>query len=267
MNLIVPLMINVVLAVGALLLKALSLSGALAATVVGFVILHCIGWGGWAVLLLFFLSATILGHVNKLLSDQSEKRIQKKSGPRDWAQVFANGGLAAVAALLYGISGLAVALVMFGASLACATADTFASEAGTLSKSPPISIRTGTIVPKGMSGGITLLGTISSVVGALLIALAWFAACASYHNAPFFFLALIIGGCGIFGSFVDSYLGATVQAHYWDAENKQLTEHKKRNGKTLELCRGISWIDNDTVNFISNAAAVLLASGLSALVL
>jgi hypothetical protein len=46
-----------------------------------------------------------------------------------------------------------------------------------------------------------------------------------------------------------------------------VTEHEQRNGKKLELCRGIRWIDNDVVNFLSNVIAVLVGSGFSLIIL
>jgi uncharacterized membrane protein len=72
---------------------------------------------------------------------------------------------------------------------------------------------------------------------------------------------------GVVGAFVDSLLGATLQGHYWDPDKKQITEHSAIDGKKLELCRGVRWIDNDVVNFLSNAIAVMVGGGLSLLFL
>lgn len=179
----------------------------------------------------------------------------------------ANGVLAGGAALFYSLGGGTLALVMFGASVATATSDTWASEAGVLSKTPPVSITTFRVVPRGMSGGITWLGTMSSIVGSLVIAMAWYATFAPYNESKFLFLASIVALSGVVGSFADSLLGATLQGHYWDPDGEQITEHSTRDGKRLELCRGVRWIDNDVVNFLSNAISVMIGGGLSLLFL
>lgn len=262
----IPLAVNLTLAIVAFALHWLTISGALSALVVGFLVFHFTGLGGWVLLMLFFTTSNILGKLAKTVAGNVGIEIQKKSGARDWAQVMANGGLGAASALLYGLSGSRISLVMFGVSVAASTADTWASEVGILSQKPPVSIRTFRPVPTGMSGGVSLLGTLSSLLGSMLIAIAWYATFADYFDSSWLFLASIIAVSGMVGSLADSYLGATVQGHYYDPVKKQMTEHDQKNGEKLELCRGIRWIDNDTVNFISNAIAVFLGVGFSFIV-
>ena len=55
-------------------------------------------------------------------------------------------------------------------TLAAVTADTWATELGAFSPIPPRLITSGETVPRGSSGGITLLGTLGSLLGAGLIA-------------------------------------------------------------------------------------------------
>ena len=264
---LIPIGVNGVVAIVAQRAKILTLSGSIAAFVIGSLAFHYVRLGGWVLLILFFVTANILSKLSRAVFKVVEPGIQKKNGPRDWAQVLANGGLAGAAALYYGLSGDTLALVMFGASIAASTADTWAGEAGILSRRPPVSIRTFVVVPKGMSGGVTWLGTFSSLVGSSIIALAWYATFAMYTNHKWLFLASIIAISGAIGSVVDSFLGATVQAHYYDPKREQITEHEQRDGVRLELCRGVRWIDNDVVNFLSNVVAVLIASGFSLIIL
>ncbi|WP_422482247.1 DUF92 domain-containing protein [Pleomorphochaeta sp. DL1XJH-081] len=266
-RILIPLFANIALAVISYILHWLTLSGAVSALLVGFLTYRFTGFGGWALLMLFFITANILGKVSRAVSRAIDNGIQKKGGTRDWAQVMANGGLAAAAALLYGLDGGRLGLVMFGAAIAASTADTWAGEAGILSRKPPISIKTFKPVPTGMSGGVSLLGTLSSLLGSILIAIAWYATFADFNDSSWVFLASIIAVAGMVGSLVDSYFGATIQGHYYDPESKRITEHEQRNGKKLELCRGIRWIDNDVVNFLSNVIAVLLGWGLSLIIL
>ena len=257
---------NLVLAIGAWSLRWLSVSGAISAFIIGIFTFWFTKIDGWLLLMLFFLTANILGKISRSVTKQLDLGMQKKSGRRDWAQVVANGGLAAASALFYGASTSRMALVMFGCAVAASTADTWAVEAGILSKTPPISIATGKPVPPGQSGGVSLLGTFSSLLGSLLIGLAWYGSFADFSDSSWIMCASIIVVSGFLGSVVDSLLGATLQGHYWDPEKNRITEHDNRDSMPLELCRGIRWIDNDVVNFISNLVAVLIGIILTLLV-
>lgn len=267
MNPFIPLAVNLLMAIASKALKWLTVSGAVSAFVIGFLVMRFFGIGGWVLLLLFFVTATVLGRLSRRVASKETRSIQKKGGTRDWAQVLANGGLAAVSALLYGLAGGILPLVLFGASLSASTADTWASEAGILSPRPPVSILTGRPVPTGMSGGVSFLGTASSILGAIMIALAWYATFAVYTDPSWILFASIVAASGVIGSLADSLLGATLQGHYHDPERKQVTEHESIDGVRLELCRGVRWIDNDVVNFLSNVIAVLIASGFSLIIL
>jgi uncharacterized protein (TIGR00297 family) len=259
--------INLLLGLVSWRLRWLTVNGAMSAVLVGSGVLHFTGFGGWLLLMLFFLTANVLGKIARAATPPAAEGIQKKGGRRDWAQVMANGGLALSAALFYGMEGGTLALVMFGSAIAASTADTWAGEVGILSRKPPVSITSFQRVPTGLSGGISLLGTLSGLLGSLLIAIAWYGAFALDSNLSWVFLTSIITIAGFSGMIVDSLLGATLQGHYWDPERNQITEHDQRDGQRFELCRGVRWIDNDMVNFLSNAIAVLIGSGLSLIIL
>lgn len=267
MAIVIPLVINGIILIAAALLQLLTFSGGISAFILGVIIYYFTGFKGWVLLIFFFVSANFIGRVGRYVKAVDTSKIHKKGSKRDWVQVFANGGIAGISALLYGLTGNLVALTMFGASLAASTADTWASEAGILSSAPPVSIITFKPVPPGMSGGVSLLGSVSAVAGALLIGSSWYNAYGAQEELHFIMLATIITISGVIGSFADSYLGATIQGHYWDSVNDLITERESRDGVKFELCRGIRWIDNDMVNLISNVIAVLFASTISFIVL
>jgi uncharacterized protein (TIGR00297 family) len=222
-DLLIPFGVNLILLFIALKMKLLTVSGSVASFLLGFVVFYFMTFVGWLILVFFFVSANILGKVGKLVTSVDISKIHKKGGQRDWVQVFANGGIAGIAALIYGFTGSLLPLVMFGASLAASTADTWASEAGILSSQKPVSIITFTPVPKGMSGGVSWLGSLSAIIGSILISFLWFVSYSIKGDVRFFLLASIIALAGIAGSFVDSYLGATLQGHYWDSINNLVT--------------------------------------------
>src|SRR5260221_9680178 len=65
-------------------------------------------------------------------------------------------------------------------------------------------------------------------------------------------LPLIALISGLAGSFFDSLLGATVQAMYYCPACDMETERRIHScGTMTKTLRGISWINNDTVNFLA----------------
>src|SRR5207244_8659964 len=96
-------------------------------------------------------------------------------------------------------------------AIAAAAADTWATEIGAFSPFPPRLITSGQRVTRGTSGGITALGTLGGVAGALVIA--WLAhALAPRGTAPG--SAALVASAGVTGMLVDSLLGATLQGKY-----------------------------------------------------
>lgn len=241
--------------------RQLTASGSIVAFFVGFVPTYAFGFGAVATLLLFFLFAGVLGKFSKMRTKSDASSIQKKGSRRDGMQVFANGGMALVAAVLYALSPSTVALVMFGSSVAEAASDTFAGEIGILSRSEPVSIITGRKMKPGLSGAVSALGSVAGLLGALFIALYWMSNFLPLSGKSLAY-ASIVAASGFFGCLMDSALGATVQAHYYDQEGGCLTEHPTVGGRELPLERGIRWVDNDLVNLMSNVIATLLAASL-----
>lgn len=252
------------LAVFAFLRKTLTPTGAAAAYILGVIVLWTLHFGGLLLLAIFFVGANVVGRVSRRINrnTKGEDTIIKKGSTRDHMQVLANGLMAIIGGLIWYYTSNISALVMFGAAVAEATSDTFAGEIGRLSKQNPISIWTLQPVPKGLSGGVTVLGTVAAFISSLFIAFCW---------AVFFDVqrpiacASIICLTGFVGCIIDSYLGACAQAHYLDPETGIPTEHEEKNGKKLDLIRGIRWIDNDMVNLMSNIFSAVFALGMTAI--
>ena len=234
--------------------KQLTTSGLATAVIVGSIITYIGGISGILVMLFFFFSAAVIG---KVIPDK-KGAIQKKGGQRDAMQVLANSipcltGLFLLEFTEYGELGI----IMFATGIAEAVSDTWSGEIGSLSKSDPVSIITFTRVPKGLSGGVSLLGCLSGLMGSFLVAVL---------SVGCFLLPLIalpiITVSGALGSLADSFLGATVQVHY-RREDGSLTEKEVSDGKRNVRARGIPFIDNDMVNLLSGLFSVLIAFLLS----
>jgi uncharacterized protein (TIGR00297 family) len=181
--------------------------------------------------------------------------IVEKGNERDAKQVLANGGVFALAAALslFAPSWSSWPALAAGA-LAASTSDTWATEIGTLSNSTPRAIVGWRQVPPGTSGGVTFLGALAAIAGAAFIAL--FALVVGWPREVF--VAALLGG--LFGSTVDSLVGATLQSRRWCDLCDRPTERAVHGcGTDTRASGGITWLDNDVVNLLSSAAGGLLA--------
>ncbi len=238
--------------------RALALSGAIAAALIGTVIF---GIGGlpWAALMItFFFTASVLsklfGGKKYSLTDKFEKGSQ-----RDWAQVFANSGAGAFLAVISLLFPDAVwPWLAYAGAMAAVNADTWATEIGVLSPKAPRLITTGETVVMGTSGGVTLTGTAATFAGGLLIA-AVGGLCQPGVSAVPFLIAVSLAG--LVGSLTDSLLGATLQAIYFDPVRQKETERQILNedGQPVAPLRGWVWMNNDLVNFLSSVTGAIAA--------
>lgn len=238
--------------------KSVSFSGALAAVLVGFAVTWGLRLEGFIILFTFFIVSDIAGKLRRKKVRRKDG-VETKEGPRDMSQVLANGLMAALASIWWLFSGSDAALIMFGAALAESFSDTIAGETGRLSASGPVSIVTFRPVEPGTSGGVTALGALSGFMASALISTMW---ALLFRPGRAVFGASCICIAGFAGSIVDSLLGALVQAVYRDPEGKRTEKAFDRNGNPNTLVRGMSWMDNDMVNFVSNTFAVVFATGL-----
>lgn len=255
-------LIMLFVAVSAYLTRQLTFGGSVAAFLVGFGPTWVLGFGALATLLLFFIAAGVLGKIAKKVIAFDVMKIQEKGGRRDAVQVYANGLMALVAALLYAFNPSILFLVMFGSAVGEAASDTFASEVGILSRTKPVSIITGRPMTPGLSGAVSPLGLASGILGAVLIALCMWG-CFLPLTAKSALVASVIALSSFFGCLLDSILGATVQAHYYDEVEDRITERSVIDGRSLPLERGLRWVDNDIVNLVSNVASAVLGMSLA----
>jgi uncharacterized protein (TIGR00297 family) len=142
---------------------------------------------------------------------------------------------------------------LFLGALATATADTFATEIGIRFGRSVVSIATFKPITKGLSGGVSIFGTLASIGGALLIAIG-FAGVQSFGNlcelaAVNWFPPLILSG--VLGALSDSWLGATIQKKLRCSECGTVMEEKMHCGKPTTRISGIPWVDNNLVNAIA----------------
>jgi uncharacterized protein (TIGR00297 family) len=236
---------------------SLSPSGAFGATVAGTLIFG-VGGFAWGILLVaFFVTSSALSHYKERAKEPLSEKFQK-GHRRDLGQVMANGGAGALIALAFAFNPHPILFAAFVGAMATVNADTWATELGVLSKSPPRLITTFRVVSVGTSGGITSLGTFISFCGALFIGALAFVMNLGTGDWR---LIAVCAFAGLLGSLFDSLLGATVQAIYFcDADQKETESRVHRCGNTTRLIRGWHWLDNDGVNFVASVFGSVVAA-------
>jgi uncharacterized protein (TIGR00297 family) len=133
--------------------RSLSSSGAIAAVVVGVAVYFGFGFKGLFLLGLFFATSSFWSKYKSSAKKEIEEKLAK-GATRDWRQVLANGGSAALLSIIYFFQQDMIWLIGFIVCLASSNSDTWASEIGTLSKRKPVYIRTFKPIEKGTSGAI-----------------------------------------------------------------------------------------------------------------
>ena len=238
------------------LARGVTASGALAAGIVGFLVLWATGWPGGAVLAVFFVSSSLVSRAGARRAGASDARGEQ----RDHVQVLANGGAAALGACAERwFPGLGLWLVT--GALSAAAADTWATGLGAFSPRQPRDLLRGVPVARGTSGGVSLTGTLGGLVGAVLVS--GVAAVASGDAA----LLLVCSSIGVGGMALDSLLGAARQARFECPACLVPSERRvHRCGTRTRLVGGWSWLDNDGVNALMTTVAGA-AAGISFIML
>lgn len=269
-----------VIAVVAWRAHALTAGGAIAAFIVGTLTYASGTLGFTLVLLAFFVPSVVLSRIGR-----ARKRALVdvgKHGPRDAMQVIANGGVATVCAVVWAFHPDPRWALAFAGAYAAATADTWATEIGTLAQRQPRSILTLRPVPTGMSGGITLPGTLAEMGGAVWlgitglfgIALAYVLNAGDFGfswqtHAPMaivfplaLLLAIPVGG--IAGATADSLLGATLQElRFCEACKRTCETDPHACGEPTQRVRGVPGFSNDVVNLLATVVGAAVAFGLA----
>ncbi len=259
-QLAVAFILSAVVVAFALWRGSLSGSGAVGAMAIGTLTFGLGGWQWGVLLVIFFASSSILSHYKESEKKRAAEKFDK-GHRRDIGQVIANGGLGAcVATLSVFVPGSVVPpsawFFLFIGIMATVTADTWATELGTLSKRPPRLITTGRAVEVGTSGGISPFGTAVSFLGGLLIGLT--AGLITDYDILVTSIAGALGG--LIGSLTDSLLGATIQRIYYsDARQKETEKRYELDGTPNRPLRGWAWMNNDMVNLLASIIGGLAA--------
>jgi len=224
-------------AMTAFLLNWLTLSGAQSASVLGTIAYGLGNWQMALLMLIFFISASLLSKDIHANDERLTIKFRRTSG-----QVWANGFWFALWLIIWFITQEIMFIAAAAASIATANADTWATEVGNKSKGTTYLITTFEKVKTNTSGGISVQGSLAAITGSLLIAFVfWITA----ENATILWF-LIITLAGVAGCFFDSYLGARIEGCNYKV--KFFPKHKEHT----------IIINNNNVNWIAVGSSSII---------
>ncbi|EFN79841.1 Transmembrane protein 19 [Harpegnathos saltator] len=259
--------------------KSVDISGALFGLFLGF-ILTLSNFAHLMAIMTFFITSSKATKFRSARKKKFEAEF-KEGGQRNWVQVLCNGGMAAQLGVLYLLdvgygerpidfdkdyrsSWLSIGIL---ATFACCNGDTWASEFGTvIGTGDPFLITTRKRVPRGTNGGVSWVGLLFSFLGGLVVGLSYYITVLNTVDTAVLQLAapqwpiVVVGGlAGLFGSIMDSILGATLQ-YSGINENGAIVERPAKGVK--HIC-GKQLLDNHSINLLSSIVIALTFPRLS----
>jgi uncharacterized protein (TIGR00297 family) len=213
----------------------LTRGGSIAAHLLGIYIFGILGPEWAAPVAFFFISSVTFTKINGIVH-----RKDHSAGNRNIWQVMANILVSVVFSILFLISGQQIYIYLYISSIAAVTADTWASEIGPIFQKRCFSLAKWGKADAGVSGGISIAGTLASFSGSILLSLlAWKVLFRVIEIESI----LIISTAGFLASFMDSVLGAFLEP--------RLEKLKYFNGGSESIS------PNDVVNLTASLTAPL----------
>ncbi|MEX2425711.1 MAG: DUF92 domain-containing protein [Thermomicrobiaceae bacterium] len=246
-------------------------SGIVGAILTGTITTAMGGYGRAALLVGFFAGSSLLSsrrrpaeakrkalEASSKRVDSTPERVAARGAKRDIWQVLANGG---VSTLLAAMGDSRSHCFAYTGSLAAVNGDTWATEIGSRLSSQPRHILTFQPAQPGVSGAISLPGTLASVAGGSFIGA--LAVVTSSFDSAFRGIAarhLLTGlVAGAIGSLADSLIGATMQERRWCDRCQESTENVRHTcGDPTRIVGGVPGLNNDVVNVLCSVSGAMV---------
>lgn len=253
-KLLISLSIGAGMFIFALTLKLLNIN---ASYMLFYFITFLFYFGGLQAFISVMLIFSIIIFIEKICGykiNQITKPINKESGKRNEMQLSSNCLAAVLAICLYGITNSRIFLLAFFSAIAETIGDSAASDLGILSKRQPFDICSFKKIQRGISGGITILGTSAGLLVCIFTGIIYI----SIYKGTLL-NSLIIISASFLGIILDSILGSAVQAKYQCSVCGKITEKTHHCQKDTLFLKGFQCIDNSRVNLICNFFSGILA--------
>lgn len=213
-NLVVTAALVLALLVMSSRAKMLDTKGANAAAILGLVV-GGLGHWTWLLILLGFLLSSHKATKWRFDEKKALGLSESSDGHRGWTNVVANGAIPGLICIYaYMADDWNTGVWMFGAAVAVAASDTFASEIGCLD--PRVRMIT-TLKPceQGENGGFSPNGQLAAVAGSAVVAvltfLAWWTTASDMASTNGVERLVVLAVIGWLGCQIDSYLGALLE--------------------------------------------------------
>lgn len=246
-----PILATPIIIAIALERRVLTPLGVAAAIILDVAVSIALGNAGFAILISFLLISVITDKIKKhklgeIESIRRGKRVRAVSKPRNEIQVLANGGAALVCAVAYIIFPRPVFIIAFVAVMAEALADTVSSGLGVFAYET-YDIFRWKKCDMGVSGGVSVIGSLAAVIASALIpTLAYLCGIIAPIYIP------ICAGTALLGCLVDTLIGSLLQEKYICKKCGTVTDEKVHCKLETVKKSGLSVVDNNVTNFVSN---------------
>ncbi len=245
--LLISLAIGVFMFGFAIKLRLLSISASYMLFFFIFVLSYFGGIKSFIALMLVFCIIIVVEKISHKKTDSILKSMNKEYGARNERQLIDNCLFAVIAVVAYGITKNEVFIVVFFAAIAETVGDSAASDIGVLSKGEPIDICTFKKVSKGVSGGISILGSMTSLLVCIYAGLIY--SCIYKIDWYCFF---VISISSLLGIVLDSILGSKIQVQYKCVVCEKITEKECHCQNPTIPVKGYKFFDNTRVNLVCN---------------
>ena len=193
-----------------------TVTGILMGLIFSLVVIIFGGYEWFLVIVVFFGGGSLVGRIGYEKKKERNSE-QDNNGLREAKNVLANGLVAVLCVLGFAMGPEFIVpremfVFAFGGAVSAAMADTISSEIGLLFKSPRL-ITTFKKVEYGTDGGVTLHGTFSGILGAILIAIVM-EVCIGVGILGM--VVVVLGG--FLGMMMDSLLGAIFEDRFLSNE-------------------------------------------------
>lgn len=200
---------------------------------------------------LFVTGLFVIEGVCSIICDAiARKKNTDKDPPRTGRQIVAVGLIGCTFLIVYYFTGRPIYYYAFALSFIGQFVDSIASEVGQLTHGLTVSIITGKPTDKGVSGGVSALGTAAAFCSAFLLAYFFKAV-----DGSGFFVFLLLGAFAFIECLADSVLGWAIQAAYVCGACGKRTEIPVHCGVAAKKVKGLGFVDNSTVNLLSGIIA------------